>query len=1476
MTIAEDDLGTFGSLSRALGITTATGTNSAWFGDPGGGPSNPHGLKHMLSDPDQRSALLDFVDEALGPPAGRRVGDVRWIPLFAHDAPAIVVSAVVETLAGSVRVGIGVDHTTGSTAPFVTSRLHVPLVQMPNGTRDERTSTGSDPAWLLIGHDGGVIGIELDATFTTDAPVPGVAHLGGARVRVGVPTGGTEDVEFALDLVDLQVPGATAPTTQTLDVDNLATVGADVFEFVVGLIRAQAAALDLDDDTFRHIAGLTGVLGLREVDDIPALPLADLPTIGPIALVHWVEEVLGTTAAREAWLVELARLVGGDPDPDRDAVGFTLGDVTIVVGLRVDAGTGGHPILVPWAEVGYATRAGVTIGGGLDVLRLDTGTGALKAIPQIRLEAILGADSAPAAPRLLATGPIQFGSVHVGVRLDDLSTPRFALTLHDVDVSTVGPSHHHDLIDLSTPDAALDAADDLIDTAIADALAGLGAAGDLLLRLLGVDPPAGIDEISLADLVTDPLGAIRGYYEELLATPAAMNEVLATLRALITGEAAIALPGTGDADSPWRMVLLTTAGAELGIAVWRAGGHLVVALAADASTPVLADLAVAAALRMVLLDANLTTGNVDLASHGSASFRLQPADDATAGLDLGLARVEFVSAGVDVSWHAATGLAVRVAGDGLALELFDIQAPGPGGVADLSGAPVRVALPLPTIAADGTLTWTPDWDDIEQILARLLSAAGVPVIDAVLDVLGWSARPGSTVGAHLSLSALIADPAVAIAAWATAIALDCRHLRFAFGVLASVLSGGSITAPFGLGRADLPWRAPVAGEPLAPAVVAWTTPPCPPVPVTSGGAFDLLDGVEGIADPAAVGSVLATALRRASVEVPGLGDLLFAREHLGDGLDQLVTRWTGTDGVIGPTSTMPSDVETVTMPGFSYDELAAAARSDGDVLAGLTAPTTAVVHVGCDPDWGAGHADLIDATGGTSGAAAPSGTVPATGDGAWFVAVPTPVAAAAARTDHDGVAGQAQHLAEVLAARTAPVVVVGTGAAAAAALRVAATNLNIVAVVTVGAPWSPISVTGLQSGPGGDALALLRRLVPTAAEPLPDDLLAQQAWPARRGAGMVRRAIGIAGPSDLPSAGAETRRSDLEVRAVFGLLDASDAALALTATVGEAIRDLSAAAVDETAELATGQPEHLHVGVDVPALSTSIGGITVGAGATIELLHLAPPAAPGGLPVLEAVRELVVRLELGVTDGWLLGGPGATTRDVEVRWIEAVVHVPLADDGSTPESGFTEVILHDAHVFAVDRPRWVIRADGAASIGTDLERGDDGTPGGEDPARSGDRTDRCNGHDPGRRVRGDRPDPRRWSRSGRPRPSAVRPRDAAASTDRRRRQHDGGRLGHDHRLARRSSPTTQRRRRGRRRSPRALRPGDGCGVRTRRTDDQPDATDRHRPVDRSGRGPGRRRRRHHRVARRRCRPARLGRRRHDHTGRSDQRGPPRA
>ena len=239
MAIDEGELGTFGSLGTAIGLFNASGTNSAWFEQPMGGGGNPAGLSTVLSNPEQRDALLTFVDEILGPPSGRTDGAKRWIPLFQNVDPTVTIYAVVEALAGSVRLGVGVEHTTGVGAPLVASRLHVPLIHVPNGATDARPGGGGDPDWLLIGHAGGIIDVEVDATFTDSAPVPGESYLRGASVRIGIPTSAEDDLGFGLELVDLQIPGATTPSTQTLDVDSLATIGGDVFEFLVGLVRAR-------------------------------------------------------------------------------------------------------------------------------------------------------------------------------------------------------------------------------------------------------------------------------------------------------------------------------------------------------------------------------------------------------------------------------------------------------------------------------------------------------------------------------------------------------------------------------------------------------------------------------------------------------------------------------------------------------------------------------------------------------------------------------------------------------------------------------------------------------------------------------------------------------------------------------------------------------------------------------------------------------------------------------------------------------------------------------------------------------------------------------------------------------------------------------------------------------------------------------------------------------------------------------------
>ena len=1041
MALTEEGLGSFGQLARAIGLTTATGTNSAWFTEPVGGTSNPAGLKTILSSPDQREALLAFVDDALGPPEGRSVGTQQWIPLFQNHEPSITVYAVVEALTGSVRVGVGVEHSTGDVAPNVASRLHLPLVQLPNGDHDDRTASDGEPKWLLLGQSGGVIDLEIDATFTSVAPQPGEAHLGGARARLGIPTSPDDDLEFALDLVDLQVPGATAPTTQTLDLDSLATVGQDVVEFVVGLVRAQAAALDLNDPTFRHIAGLTGILGLRDVGTMPPFPIADLPTQGVAALVGWFEQVLGDGTNRDLWIGELARLVGGTPDPTRDAVSIDLGDVSLVLGVRVDASVGGHSVLVPWAEVDYATTAGASVAGGFDVVRIDTGTGQVQLLPQVRLEAVFGADSAPNTPKLITSGPVKVGSVHVGVRLDDLARPQFALSLHDVDLTVSGAPHHYDVLDLSSPDAALAAADDVVDGAISDALDALGDAGDLVRQLIGVAPPGGISALKITDLIQDPLAALRRYYQDLVASTSAMEALLAGVQSLLVGTGAVG--GNGSLEEPWRVTITPVdGGGGVGLAVWRDGDHLVVAAAADLSTSVLDGIEVASDLRIALLDFDRVGGGLALAPHAFGRVLVRSAGQTPATLSLGVADVEFHHVGLEVGWHAGAGLSLGFLGDGLSLLIPELVSRGPGGT-QAGATPLRVGLPLPVVSGS-TITWTPDWDGIEMVLGRLLLAAEVPVLDLAVDVLGWNPSRSlaitGTTGPRLGLAALMADPAAAITAWAAAIALECRHVEWVMNGVAKLLSGGALTGAVGLGTAEYPYRAPIAGVVAAPAVVAWTEPPCPPLASSFGGDFGLIDGLsvgaDGELDAIPVGETVAAALRRAAVSVPGLGDLLFARSGLGAGFDQLVDRWTGTDGVTGPAASLPNGVGSVVLPGCGFAELAAIGRSSDELVADLGVVTTAIAHVGCDSTWGAGYptSDVIDATGGANGSVPPSALVTGTGPGAWFVRLATPRAAGATRGDHNGVAGQAALLAEVLGNRTDPIVVVAYGAAAAAAL----------------------------------------------------------------------------------------------------------------------------------------------------------------------------------------------------------------------------------------------------------------------------------------------------------------------------------------------------------------------------------------------------------------------------------------------------------
>ena len=93
MSFATDDLGVLGNLAEALGIFEDGEPNPAWFGAP------EASLKKMLSNPDQRQALIAFVDEAMG--GADRSTDPRgvvWLPIVHIDDPDLTVSITVDDL----------------------------------------------------------------------------------------------------------------------------------------------------------------------------------------------------------------------------------------------------------------------------------------------------------------------------------------------------------------------------------------------------------------------------------------------------------------------------------------------------------------------------------------------------------------------------------------------------------------------------------------------------------------------------------------------------------------------------------------------------------------------------------------------------------------------------------------------------------------------------------------------------------------------------------------------------------------------------------------------------------------------------------------------------------------------------------------------------------------------------------------------------------------------------------------------------------------------------------------------------------------------------------------------------------------------------------------------------------------------------------------------------------------------------------
>jgi len=1240
-------LDAFESLAKALGILDENGNaNDEWFGDPVGEHDNERGLQHILRDDDQRQALLDFVDEVLGAPDQSTRDGATWVPLFREAAAHVTIFAVVKAVPGAVHVGIGVEHEMQGSAPRVATRVHVPVFRAQRGDT-ELTGGGPLPPWLMLGRAEGRIDIALDLTLRDDAPAAGEPSLGALAVHLGIPTDGTPNLRLAIELRDLQLPGASAPRTITLDAATPGELGSEVLELLATLVRAQVDALTsaLPDE----VAGLLGLLGLREVSNLPPLPLGELPTRGLDAIVDWFREVFQSAAARTAWFTQLAQVIDGGVDAGAQSASGTVGPLRFTVGVRTTTGSGGALVIIPSLALSLDTTPGARVRIAIDLLRADLATGAITAVPDVRAEALFG-NQAGGGP--LLTGDPGVGGLRAGLVLRDRQ-PAFSLTLHDVTLA----GRPHALLDISSPGAAMTAVDSVVAAALDAAMAEFGAAGALIGKLLGIQAPAGVTGISSTALLADPLAELTRYWRDLSANAPAMANVLGALRALVASVPAMNVPGNGTREIPWRVALA----APLILLVWRDGDALVIDAALDITTPVLGDHVAVTTLRGSLLRLAFTPVQVTFVGSVSATVALrrtaEPLELAVGPLTLTAQEVRAI-----VSWSPARGL------------LLDIEAPGGAATLDLPRVQSQFALPLPVRDAAGTLTLPAElWPDVQSLIVALAAQARVRVIDELLLLIGWTGT-----GVELPLETLVSgDPAQAIRVWLADLLLDCGRARMAMGVVARIVSSGTVDEPLGAGSARSPYRAPVAGDPRAPALVAWLEPACPPYR-TLGKAQPSLRSTEVPED----GATLMARLAAAAIELPDLTDLLTGRDALADGFEQLIARWSETDGIIPVQEALPAGVTLVRYDDASYDDMVA--EGAAGMLTGLVlevAPDT-IIHVGCEETWRTDRpaGRTVDATGATE-----VGSLTATGTGEWFIALPTIAAARAGRTDHDAVAEQTDRLARVLAGRTAPVTIFAYGPCAAAAIRAAATRSVIATVVTVGAPWSAPSVTAFRGGLAADAMRVVQRLLRTGVPTQSPADRALTAMPLDVMRDVVTRTLAVAADDGaLPNAGAESRRSGLTCVAVFGSLSEDTVCTGLGAVLDDGI----ARRFERAREAAGGDVPHtaLHVGVDVPVIAASVGGVRVGLGATFDLVTL-ERSATRAIDVGTA-RSVTVRLQLGITDGWLVGGPSPEPSDVDVRWVQVNVTVPF--DGSP---GDTEFVLYEATGLGAFRERWVVRAD---------------------------------------------------------------------------------------------------------------------------------------------------------------------------------------
>ncbi|RZS86838.1 hypothetical protein EV189_2254 [Motilibacter rhizosphaerae] len=1245
------DLGELTGLATALGLLDAGGGfRGDWFADPG------RYLSQVLRDPGQRAALLAFARTLL--PPGTTPPPDGWVPLVAPPGTPLELGVVVVPGAAQVELGLGVrlDLRTGS-GVAVHASAHLPLFAQPLAPGDLVVLPGRPGSALLV-----TLGLGLP-------PDPDAAvSLAGLDVTATVPTDGTSAPDLAVVLRGLRLPGSV-PRDLRLDAAALPELEHALAPVLLALVRAEVAAPGTPPD----LAGLAALLGLAD-DAVPDLPVEDL--LRPGALLGWLRGALAPGPARDAWLAGLAGLLGGSATAD--GVEVVVAGATLTLAPEL-AGS----VLVVRTGLHVAGADGVRLALDAVPVRLDLASGAATALPELALSAVLsGAGGTPLlAPEVGPAGlEVGVGSLALGFALDPARRPLLVVQARDADVG----ASHFPVLDLTSPDALAAAAQQAVSDAAGSLLAGLGGAAGVLGVVLGLrDLPDGtvLPRVDPAHLLADPLAALAAYWQALLAESAATVGAVLSLARDGVSSAAGALAGTGTADDPWLLGL--AAGLDLTVA--RPTGRLELGLRATAAQPGTGDLLLTARLADLDLGDGGAPRRATFLASGSAAVRLGggPADPLALGGDALSLRASRV--GLAVGWTGASVAVQPVAEDVVLL---------------LDGAPL--AVPLPVVGPDGTLALDESaWDALQLLLAAGGAAYPDSPLPDLVALLGWTGELPA-----LALADLTADPAGALRAWLGAL-LDVEAPRVV-DALAQQLA--ALLAPSGMrlgtGTPGRPWLLPLSAsaDPLSlalellPGLLLCAGPGGPDPSAATLLGPPLARWRPG--DPGLDPVVLADALATESALDEELAALLAGRADVADGLRELLDRWTSTDGLVALPAGTPLPAGCTAVPVADLVHTAPLDSLDLAAVLGVAPPAT-VAYVAMDgspvlPGVPDGRRLALTGAGPATAYVLPG---PA-GDGSWaFTLGP--------RQEAGGVDGQATRLAAVLAPLVAagPVVVVAHGGAGHAAVRAAATA-GATAVVTVGTPWSPLTVDTLDRLPGGDALRLLATLLQQldAAEAA-DAPGADDDEDLARG----RALLGLWSALDLTGdplgelvAPSPPAASPVPVSVVVGALSGPTVLRAVTAVVAATLSARAAARAasapdddpsDGSAEdppTATSGVQALCWGLRLPLLRpVPRAGLLVTAGVDLDL---PVPGAAGHPP------RIVVRVAVGAVDGWLVGGPdpGRTpgqARPLALRRVTAEVRLPLGAGQAE-----ARLDLHDLRAFGTTRPRWTVGGPGAEAL----------------------------------------------------------------------------------------------------------------------------------------------------------------------------------